>query len=625
MKLQKLLPRLCCLSCLLVLLIAPRQPLFAQLTATHLPTIVYDAEMVVFRNELYFVGNRPPFGLALFKFDGTTVTAIPSPAGYRPRTRMPMEVFNNNLYMIMVDEEDDPTIPPDLYTLFRYDGATFTPITFPYNDRSLTPHNGDLAVYHNLLYIGTADTHLSRVDGWVTYDGTSTFTRVDFPAGFTHESWARMVVYHNRLYTLLTGTDHIRRLVSYDYDGSDFVVAPVADLADAPIGIIGDRLMLNQGPGFAGDHFVAFDGTTASTLPLPAATPTRSSKTYFNGQLYLRLGATRDEQLYAFNGRSYTHVPTNPGIFDGYDAEVYKCSLYFGLSIFDGPVTRPSLVALSYPLACSSFPLAGLVREFDFIDLHVYGRERNWCWNEIFIDWKVEPICFVPPLCPDPYPIQATLSENTKPIWSTLAKTPPLAGLPNVADKPYTFSLGIQNDNTLHDILQLDDSLIYAGVEELNFKITPAKQSFWLEVQTHKQRPVNLDVTLVDAFGRTLWQQQLTAPFKKDLKVKTPIAGTAFVIKADRKSCRPPRKDALDAIRFYPNPFRGVLTVDLTKVQNNTPVCVSIYDNRGNKILTETIRGSETETLVLQDKKPGLYLITFQNGRSSRRELIQLK
>lgn len=596
---------------------------YGQITSTAMPALMDDAEMIVFRDELYMVLYRPGTMPVLGKFDGTSFTPIPSPAGYRPRNMMPMEIFKGNLYMIMVDEEEDPTIPPDWYTLFRYDGSTFTEVSIPYADRTLTSGYGDLCVYNNLLYIGTGNTHYGPVNGWVTFDGATTFTRVDFPSGLTDRSPVRSKVLHRKLYSLLTTSAGAKpQLISYD--GISFTTHAIPDLAYGAMGSAAGLLILNQGPGVAGDHLVGFNGSAFRTIRNPpGALPTQWEKENFDGAMVLRMQRSGVEELYAFNGTEFTHIPTeSPRGWRGPDMNVYRCSLYFSQDVYTSTATYPTLFALTYPWGCRRISITGPIREYRRFDFQAYANDRGWCWNEITVDWDLDIFCPIPKACPEVYPVHATLRDKDKIIWQTIQKAPFATPL-DVADKPTQLTVGIGKDEVVHDLLYLDETLVSQGVEALSLRMKPTDNYIYLQVKTENDQPVPFSISLVDALGKPVWKENLIAPLDKTLSIASKEPGVKFVITAGTQATL--ESAGITATTYYPNPFNGRIMVDIQTKCKKVPVQVTIHDPNGNQVVNAQLVAPVRQMLEVKDKKPGIYVLTFSAGGASRKALIELK
>ncbi len=76
------------------------------------------------------------------------------------------------------------------------------------------------------------------------------------------------------------------------------------------------------------------------------------------------------------------------------------------------------------------------IYDFERIDLDLNSMGRGWCWNEIIIDWDINPICLTPPLCPEEGdPVWLSLLDKDKTIWEAALKDQSQLIIP-MADNP---------------------------------------------------------------------------------------------------------------------------------------------------------------------------------------------
>lgn len=602
-----------------------------QLITTPLPpnTRLDQSEIVAYADKLYMVlveYRAGHYEYYLYSYDGASFTRISTPPGYYLQYRCPLEVYGGKLYIVMSDLTEDPVGPPAHYKLFSYDGMAFDEISLPFEYVFLTPYGADLAVYQNRLYIDVADRTYDNPSSWVTYDGTG-FSQIPYPVGMRKYGGTGMTVYNDKLYGMMAASAAVTpRLVSFDGSAFEFFDAP--ELVTARMGIFNNDLILHQGPGYAGDRMLRFDGTDFHAIVNPPNTlPDGKGKEVFNGNLFVTMQHTltpapHQQELYAYDGVAFTHIPTMAGaFFTGQDFEVWRCRLYFGLSM---PSGGNLLCSYSIPSACASPPSSGpaAIADYKRIDIELFGHERGWCWNEIIIDWDIEPICPVPSRCPDP-PIRSTLRDPKKIVWQHIAEKPFSVPM-QVSDNPYTLTLAVEREKTIHDFLVVNNDLVGKGVEELKLAMKPRDNYVHLTVNTENGKSVPCTMSLLNANGAAVWQEHFVAPMSREIEIKSQEPGIKFLISSF--SAEPTLKSVgITATKYYPNPFDGALTIDIQTSHGKIPVRVTIHDANGHGVLEEDLVAPVKKILELKNKKPGFYVLTFQAGGASRKELIEIR
>jgi hypothetical protein len=197
-----------------------------------------------------------------------------------------------------------------------------------------------------------------------------------------------------------------------------------------------------------------------------------------------------------------------------------------------------------------------------------------------------------------------------------------------VADKPYSLITGINNYGTeFQNIVSLDGSLVPKGVEQVTVDIKPDEHYFNLDIKTKHNKKVPFTISLLNAKGKTLWKENLVAPVNKKLSGVAREPGSLIRIAPASQSCR---HFLAHNIRYYPNPVRGKLSIDIDREDDgaerlSTPVQIAITDFKGSKIISEQYTDAGTKQLDLGGYKPGLYILTISAGDEIRKELIQLK
>jgi hypothetical protein len=68
------------------------------------------------------------------------------------------------------------------------------------------------------------------------------------------------------------------------------------------------------------------------------------------------------------------------------------------------------------------------------------------------------------------------------------------------------------------------------------------------------------------------------------------------------------------AVSLYPNPTRGILTLDLTRIPLGAPVNVRVYNVPGIEITNRSFRSSGTYSLSLEKQVAGVYEVVVSVG-----------
>ena len=71
-------------------------------------------------------------------------------------------------------------------------------------------------------------------------------------------------------------------------------------------------------------------------------------------------------------------------------------------------------------------------------------------------------------------------------------------------------------------------------------------------------------------------------------------------------------------VKIYPNPTSGSFTMEFTGLAETTPAYVEIYSIMGNKIISRTFSGTNSEVFNLSEKPAGLYFVKIASEGFSR-------
>lgn len=586
-------------------------------------------DMAEYEGKLYMFlrGDHAPEITTLTRFDGTSFREIPLPAGYvGPYESSQLEVLEGKLYMIL--REEDPIPGPSLtfrYALFSFNG-TFTKISMPFPERRISYLN-KIKTYNDHLNFAVYDT-LTREMFWMTYDGGASFVSRPWPEERNIIPYDEEV-YKGKLYKLTTvsvpGGDILIRLLEFDGTTFNTLILPEEDthfaISGADMEVYNGNLCFpytNTVTGKTG--MVMFDGTNFTYIetPFPANSSIRvSGMKSFNGKLYFVMYhySTMDYGLYSFDGTSVNRVTLPPGtVIEPFLYIVYRCNLYSTLYTRDVTGYVDHFYTYGPSDGCHLFTVPGRLRDYERITIAAYAPERDWCWTGIDIDWEIHPICPVLP-CPDP-PFTTTLIDTKgKVVWTKTYGKPFNVSIPLKDVQPYTLTAAAEKDDATGNVFVFDSDLVNKGIENISMDMYVIDEYFHLSVSTDKQLQVPLTISFKNDQGKELWSENLVAPLEKNFSPYISEQGVYFQFSIANGSG--------SNVSWYPNPVDVKLFVDNRNL--DTDVTVSISDLSGKVVLIKDKLATGVNTLILSGVKPGLYVMTIVEGKTIRKELLQVK
>jgi hypothetical protein len=254
----------------------------------------------------------------------------------------------------------------------------------------------------------------------------------------------------------------------------------------------------------------------------------------------------------------------------------------------------------------------GLIR-FERFDFDIYGYLRDWCWTDILIDWKLTPLCLMPPFCDDPF-FSASLINNGKAIWQSEFNKPFKSQLPK-SKEFREFRLATKIDKVFQDVVSLDDELVKNGFEVLSLSAFPEANKLSLNVKTSGDVQVPFLMTLLNKDGKAIWQKDFIAPLETEISEVLNERGVVLQFSSLAQGTK---------LSYFPNPFSEQLTV---KIGDNAkfPADVSVFSLQGKKILQQPVQQAGNFVVKMNGQKPGLYVLIFKSADGEVRELIELK
>lgn len=559
--------------------------------------------IVIYRHKLHAL-VRTTDGVKLFSYDGSVVTEIPSSAlpfatGFR--------LWGGGYLYI---QGRSGSLSPGFN--LRYDGVSI---------RTLWGLPADVGVFKDFFQlIGTDRMYAVNDIGAVYFFDGSTTTEVYFESGFPARSH---LLWRSELYFMAPaapepGATFVRhRLFKCSGATLSEIEIPSANFAGIDrIAVYRDNLYLPvERDGNYSIH--RYNGVAfTEVLPLPEGAHSTSINVR-HGKLAILPELGNDDLAFEYNGFRFTEIrsPEEEWIFQSEESARCFHAWHLGY-VDDADMIYKFVVAVERAddlcPTDDDDPIIPIdVEDLEHILITNYARDRDWCWTGPLVDW-IPPLCFYPP-CDDPWFRVTMTDKNGQVAWQKSFDKPFSASIPLADEQPYTMSLGIEKDKKVNEILVLDKELVNNGFEELTLDMYPTQEYFYLTAATEKNIQIPFTMTLRDAQGKSLWQENYTAPM--DQLIRAYVSKGGKYLQFSLPSANTSR------VSYYPNPFNGKLMV---KVANDSDP-VTLSDFNGRLITTKDFFSAGEYELNVSGQKSGLYILTILEGKSIRKELVELK
>ncbi len=570
---------------------------------------------VVYNGQLHVL-TKTPTGLELLRYDGTTVSAALPIAATVIDSEYELFVAGEYLYILFAADTPDGANA----RIVRYDGSSS--VTLP-----------DILLWDVNDIVGMPGTPnvLIVQDAYMVYhfDGT-TLTTLDSEYGYQTTgilTWQNAFYYQRSYEPVLSGT-------VYKYkDGVLSVVSlPGAQpMFDGEMVVYNDELYI---PASANDGTITiykYNGTSATLFYYFAGLIEEISPATWlgvrNGNLLIIPYTKKHDYAFEYNGSTFTLLQTTGGEHITKYITTIGCQHMWALNQYSPSTSYQYQIGVEDAVSCGMPIIPVKLWEYERFRIATYTNNRKWSWAGIDLDFAIDTLCAFPPLCPDPKMQVSLYDKPGSSVWQKTFDAPFSEKFP-VADKPYTLITGIDNFNTdFQNIVSLDGSLVPKGVEEVIIDIKPDQRYFNLNVKTKHNKKVSFSISLLNAKGKTIWSENLVAPVSKQLNGIVREPGASLHIAPVSRSCK---HFLAHNIRYYPNPVRGKLSIDIDREDESTdrlsaPVQITITDFKGSRIVSEQYEDAGTKQLDLAGHKSGLYILTITTGDEIRKELIQVK
>jgi len=253
----------------------------------------------------------------LAKYDGTTVTIIPNPAGMTNQDGMLPVVYNSKLYLRYNNGTST--------FLYSYDGTTFTQFAMPVG-MTIFYENG--IVFNSKLYLQYADASFNN---WLYEFNGTTLTQIAMPAGMTKYT-GPSIIYNSNMY--MKYTDGTSAQYLYKFDGTTFTqIATPAGMTrcESEAIVYNSKLCVRYSDG-TNEYMYEYNGTALTPISNPAGMSKYLGRSIiFNSILHTAYGVNMmDATMYKYDGTTLTQVPNPAGLFYNSSGVVYNSKLYVG-------------------------------------------------------------------------------------------------------------------------------------------------------------------------------------------------------------------------------------------------------------------------------------------------------
>ena len=454
----------------------------------------WPVEILAHKDKLYIM-TQPVIGHnQLYVYDGTRMDPVGTlvPNSFINYT---FEVAGDYLYYGGVDYTIDGN-----RVLRRYDGTSLTYL----------PLSGHFNVLNIVGIPGTEIAYFNTGRNIRKFDGVNLTTIYTGPSGATISTFLawRGALYFQVTFSAASGTPPIL----YRYNGSALsTVALPAGNDPIPLaeGIVyEDNLFIPVKLSPTTEGILKFNGISFSNFfmfPEPTSAPELFER---EENLVIIPQHQESDTVYVYDDITFTTVAASPGTeIHSYLTGVNCFHLW---NTFDG-----TGYAASKETVCSE-PVSVIPRDlwdFDKIEFGIGAKYRDWCWTDIFWNWEVTPLCPVPEICPDPL-FQVTLSSlNGKIGFQEKFDQPFQLDIPLADNQSYQAALSSISDKVPETLILLDNDLVAKGFSEIKMSMVPSQDYLLLEVATDKIKKLPFTMKLLDAKGKTVWEQTYTAPF----------------------------------------------------------------------------------------------------------------
>lgn len=409
---------------------------------------------------------------------------------------------------------------------------------------------------------------------------------VPIPDGAFAHYKAEPVVFNNELYLVARKPSPDFGVAVYRYNGTTtthFIDLPAMNSRDPWLGVRDGKLIIIPDTWYYNNVAYEYDGVSLTSITAPAG---RVIRKYWGGA----------DCFYGWV------------IGDAFPNNMVQ----FGSEIKSSCLPPPP-----YPTPF------GRLEEFD---LSAYGPGRDWCWTGVSGNW-INPNCLFPPFCTESAEFQVSMIGLLGRVAYRKDFDNPFNASFGLSDKlPYTMTVGMNSGNSFDNVVALGPGLVARGVESISMKVIPKDRSFRFTATTDNNKSVPLALTLVNAKGKIVYSETVTAPVDKYINGKPSEPGVLLLITGAITAPKQFQEYGIESIASYPNPTSGKITIDVQRGEDSdVKVSAVVHDVYGNKVWSGMVSEDQVGQIDLTGRRPGLYILTLKAGEASERRVIQLR
>ena len=464
------------------------------------------SDHVIYHNEIYII-SRITSGspMKLFRYDGARLNEVPA-------VRLPefgdVSLKAAGPYLYVTVRED---------SLIRYDGTTTR--TLPYFNLF-----GNVRDVHTLS--GTNDTYLQVWNDKIWYYNESIVT----PVYDRYSVYTNFIEWRGKLWFYATWLpEEEGHLYSIQGDELQAINLPAGEtfIPRSNIAVFNDTLYVPAKSASGTTVIYKYNGTTFAKFLDLAEPPAQTILHPRIDDLLIHPDFRNSNSAYYYDGTNVASIAAPSGkVLYQYHAGTPCFHIWSAAPDPSSPATTIGTLAVERAECSANTIIPEGLRGYDRIDLLMNGRNRNWCWSEIIIDWVINPVCPNPQTCPDPIVVLSLTDKAGDIVWTQSHGKPFKASLLKLEDLPYMLSIANEQKEPF---FLFSPELVKKGIEEINIEIDPSKEKFFLSIKGEKSN-IPISICLLNKEHKIIWQEKIFVPYQKEIVANVDEPGSVIYI-----------------------------------------------------------------------------------------------
>jgi hypothetical protein len=562
---------------------------------------------VVFGSNLYFL-TQSGSTIQLYRYNGVSITAVSS--GTIPATSSyDLKVAGGFLYLI-----GRGYYASEPYTVKRYNGVSFTTL----------PHFTFFSGISEIFAVGSNAYFQIGYSTILYYNGTSISTVYDVSGSIIHAALWRSNLYFLSTIEFEAAVEPLRRV-------NAGVLSAITMPAGARLYRATDIAMYNDALYFTATYsetdnrVLRYNGAFSDFFTIPGRISQAGTVFTRAGDLVIQPEFLNRASCYEYDGTTFTELRVPPEKYFANYLNSTDCNhLWLGQYYDEEDPLDPYRWGLMKESICPPPDTPVIVvpeRMFDFerADLSIWGKDRGWCWNEIIIDWIVEP-CDFPDPCPDPGFAARLFDKDKQMAFEKKISKPSAIDIPLSDDQAYITRIS-STTGQQEDLFVFADNLVEKGIESIKLSMKPGDGFFKLEATTDIDVKVGLRVELLGKSGEVLWQKDFMAPFSEEItdKVNEPGQTLRFSIPGTKN------KTMITNLHISPNPSKGLINLQVKSAVEIKDAELSVSTLLGQQVSSRKIQLPFSQQIRLNDIRPGMYVLKIITGSDVQSRIIRIE